>query len=467
MVNALQSVLVMIISFILVPFGLARIGGFSGLHAKVPAQMFQIFGDADFSQYTWYSIAALLLANFVGITAAPGNMNIGGSAKDEMAARLGAVTGGFAKRFVTIAWGFAGLLALALWGANQADPDLTWGRLTLLLLPVGLIGLMIIGILGGKLASLGAQSIVLSALVVKNLYEPLVPGRAERHYVMVARISVPVILGLGILVALWMGNAISLFKFILAITVTWGAPILLIFQWRRLTRVAVMVQVIATIVVIGVIPYVIPAMPALRQSLALTVMTTERSGLVAVVATDQDVAAGRARQVGEKITKQRRSEAVPLFFEDGVVRKDPSNPASPKEGIGRFNIEVYLISRLGVNVRIFSPPMVMAVRFVVDALLPLLLLVVVSYLTRRGDPEKLARFYVRLKTPVGATPEAEAAAIAASHADPSRFDHTKLFPRSDWEFTKWDKLDALGFLACCASVGVVLLVFKGLMLIGA
>ena len=48
-----------------------------------------------------------------------------------------------------------------------------------------------------------------------------------------------VILGLGILVALWMGNALSLFKFILAITVTWGAPILLIFQWRRLTRAAV------------------------------------------------------------------------------------------------------------------------------------------------------------------------------------------------------------------------------------
>ena len=207
-------------------------------------------------------------------------MNIGGSAKDEMAARLGAVTGGFAKRFVTMAWGFAGLLALALWGANQADPDLTWGRLTLFLLPVGLIGLMIIGILGGKLASLGAQSIVLSALVVKNLYEPLFPGKTERHYIMVARISVPVILGLGILVALWMGNAISLFKFILAITVTWGAPILLIFQWRRLTRAAVIVQVIATILLIGVIPYVVPSIESLRQSPALTVMTRERTGMV-------------------------------------------------------------------------------------------------------------------------------------------------------------------------------------------
>jgi len=421
MVNALQSILVMVISFILIPFGLVKIGGFSGLHERVPAQLFYIFGDADFSQYTWYSIGALLLANFVGITAAPGNMNIGGSAKDELAARLGAVSGGYAKRFVTIAWGMVGLIALALWGSNQADPDLTWGRMTLLLLPVGLIGLMIIGILGGKLASLGSQSIVLSAIVVKNLYEPIFRGRTERHYMLVARISVPVILGLGILVALWMGNAISLFKFILAITVTWGAPILLIFQWRRLTRMAVLVQVIATMLVIGVIPYVISSMPALRQSAALTVMTSERISMVRAVATAKDVEAGLAKQVGEMISKERRIEAVPLFFEDGVARKDPANLNSPKEGLGRFNIEVYLLSLLGVNVKNFTPPMVMAIRFLVDALFPILILVAVSYLTRRDDPVRLARFYARLKTPVGATPEADAVAVAASYADPTRF----------------------------------------------
>jgi hypothetical protein len=109
----------------------------------------------------------------------------------------------------------------------------------------------------------------------------------------------------------------------------------------------------------------------------------------------------------------------------------------------------------------------MAVRFVVDALLPIFILIVVSYLTPRGDKEKLARFYARLKTPVGATPEADDEAVAASNANPSRFDHTKMFPNSDWEFTKWDKVDTLGFLACCGFVGVVLLILKGFMMIGA
>lgn len=465
-VNAVQAVLVMIVSVVLIPFGLARLGGFSGLHAKVPAAMFFIFGDAQFSQYTWYSIGAMLLANFVGINAVQSNMNVSGSAKNELAARLGAVTGGFGKRFVTIAWGMTGLIALALWGPGQTDSDQTWGRLTLLLLPVGLIGTMIVGILGGKLANLGAQSVVVSALMVKNIYEPLFPGRSERHYLTVARVSVPVVLTLGILVALCMGNALSLLKFLLAITVPWGAPILLMFLWRRLTRVAVIVEVIAGVLIIGVIPFVVSAVPGCRQSPALTLMTLEQVCVVQGAATAADVAQGRANQVGELIAKEHRTEPVPLFFEDGVTRENPADPHSPLEGVGRFNIEVYLISLVGVNVRDFTPPMIMTVRFAVDAVLPFLLLIPISLVTRPGDPQKLARFYARLKTPVEATPEADAAAVAESDASPCRFDHTKLFPGSNWEFTRWNRTDLLGFLACCGMVGVVLLFFKGLMILG-
>ena len=466
MVNAIQSVLVMIISFILIPFGLMRIGGFSGLHEKIPAKMFQIFGDADLSEYTWYSIASFLLVSFVAVNAAGGNMNIGGSAKDEMAARLGAVTGGFGKRFLTIAWGMTGLIALAIWGGNQTDPDQTWGRLTLLLLPVGLIGLMIVGILGGKLATLGAQSVVLSALVVKNLYEPLLPGRTQTHYMIVARVSVPVILGLGILVALYMGNAISLMKFIVVTGVTWGAPILLLFQWRRLTKTAVVTQVITTILIIGIIPYVISAIPAMRRSDKLTVMTHEIVSVIPKSATPDDVASGRAKKPGDKILKEHHTEPVALYFEDGVVRIDPTIPDSPKEGFGRFNIEVYICSLLGLNVGNLTPPMMLTIRYLIDALLPLIILIAVSLVTPCEDPHRLARFYARLKTPVGDTPEEDNEAVALSDANPDRFNHTKIFPKSSWEFTRWDKTDALGFLVCCLSVGCILLIFKGIMLIG-
>ena len=105
-------------------------------------------------------------------------------------------------------------------------------------------------------------------------------------------------------------------------------------------------------------------------------------------------------------------------------------------------------------------------RYLVDALLPIGLLVVVSLLTRPRDPVRVARFYARMKTPVGPTLEDDAVAVEASYANPTRYDHLKLFPKSNWEFTKWDKRDALGFLCCCALVGLVLVVFKSVLVIG-
>ncbi len=400
-IDAIQSVLTLVISFILIPFGLLRIGGLPGLHARVPAAMFSLFGSAQTSEYAWYSIAAFLLLTFIGQNSAWGNMGICGSARDEMAARFGMVSGGFAKRFITMAWCACGLLAVAIYGPHLADPDTAWGSLTRTLLPVGLVGVMLVGMLGGKLASLGAGTVVLCAIVVKNLYEPLFPGRSNAHYMIVARVSVPLMFASGILVGLYLTSAIEIFKTIVALTVVWGAPILLIFLWRRLTETAVRVQVVACFLFIGIVPLAVSAFPAGRHS---------------------------------------------AYFENG-----------------RFNLELYTLHRLGAGVPRWSPPEKLAARYLVDSALPFLLLFGVSLLTRPTDPKRVADFYARMKTPVGPSPEAEALALAESRRNPARFDHTKVFPGSNWEFTKWDRTDAVGFFACCLMVAFIIVVMKGLL----
>lgn len=465
-VDGLQAVLVIIISVILIPFGLHAIGGLSGLHEKVPAVMFNLFGGGGASEYTWYSIAALLFVQFVGIVGSQAGMTIAGSAQNEMAARLGAVSGGFSKRFVTIAWAFCGLIALALFGPNLSDPDQVWGLLTRSLLPVGLIGIMIIGILGGKLALLGAQSVVLSGLVVKNLYEPLFPGKSEKHYMLIARLTVPAVLAMGIGVGLYLNSVIALLKFAIVLLVIWGVPITFIFLWRRLTETAVRVQVLATVVLVAVIPWSVPVLPSLAQSAELTRMTREQVLTVTVPATAADVAAGRAQSEGERITRTQRVEPVSIFFEEGVVRSDPKDLNSPKTGKGLFRIEVWLLAVLGVDVAGFNPAQLLMTRYVVDAMLPILLLVVVSLLTKPTDPVRVARFHVRMKTPVAATLEEDAKEVEASYANPNRYDHQKLFPKSNWELTKWNRQDALGFLGCCGLVGFILVFFKAVLVIG-
>jgi hypothetical protein len=106
-----------------------------------------------------------------------------------------------------------------------------------------------------------------------------------------------------------------------------------------------------------------------------------------------------------------------------------------------------------------TPTRRLAWQFLFDGTFPFLVLILASWLTRPTDAKRVAFFYGKMKTPVGATPELEAEAIAATRTDPHRFDATKLFPRSHWEFTKWNAEDTIGFLICAATSAAIVGLF--------
>jgi len=465
-IGVAQALFVTAMSLGPIPLGLARIGGFHGLHARLPAQMFDIFRSGAAGEYTWYSILAFQLAAFLGTNASSGNMNISGAARTEEAARFGAVGATLAKRLMTIAWCLCGLVGAALFVPALSDPDQAWGLLAHALFPQGLLGIAIAGILGGMLSYAGSSAVVVSSLVVKNLYEPRVQGRPQAHYVAVARIVVFAILAAGASSAVYLRSATALMKLVIALTVAWGAPIVLIFLWRRLTEAAVRIQVIVTVLFVAVIPWIVTATPSLRRSESLTRMTAARTVVREAAANAGDVREGRAMREGERILRREAVEPVPVFFEEGVARIDPRDPGSPREGLGRFSTEIFAVSLLGIDVTRFTAPMLLAVRYLVDALVPLALLFTISLATRPAEPGRTAGFYARLKTPVAPTPEADAAAVAESVANPSRFDHLKLFPHSNWELTKWSRRDAAGFLLCAACVLAILGFFEFVVRLG-
>ncbi len=169
-------------SVLLIPFGLSAVGGFKGLHAAVPEHMFWLFGTETLSEYAWYTIFAMAVANLVSIIAVAPNMQISGSAKDEATARFGLIGGMMFKRFIMIFWALAGLIAVGLYAGQLHDPDLIWGYMTKQLLGPGFIGIMIIGVLAANMSSLDAQSVALSALFVHQVYKPAVKKKSERHY---------------------------------------------------------------------------------------------------------------------------------------------------------------------------------------------------------------------------------------------------------------------------------------------
>ena len=454
--DALQGLLVLVMSVLLIPLGLHHVGGLRGLHHIVPAYKFQLVGTVALSDYTWYTIFAITFASLVQILGLMHNMASGGSARDENTARFGMIVGGFTKRFVLIGWAFCGLLAVGVFPTGLADPDNAWGALSTTLLGPGLMGLMLSGMLLGHMPSVGVSSVSVSALATRNLYQPVVKGRTPQHYLRVGQIAIAVVLLLGVAFAMLFTGVIQALTMLITFNTFFGAVVFLIFFWRRLVAPAIALGLAIWVVWIGLVPWALPHSFFFRRLPSLVVQTLERSTEVTAGATAADVAAGLAERPGQSIRKRHVILPTAVFF-DRVARIDPNDPRSALEGIGRFNVETFSLYLLGIPVRSFSPAGLLAARWLFDGLFPFVLLIGLSLLFKPAYTELAGPFYAKLKTPVAPTPEEDEKEVALSHAQPHRFDHLKLFPRSHWEFAKWTRLDVVGFLGCWAIAGMILM----------
>lgn len=454
--DTIQGVLILVMSLILIPLGLRAVGGFDGLHDKVPEHYFMIFGSPLMSEYTWYTVFAITLGSFIQILGLSHNMAAAGSAKDEDTARFGMLSGGFSKRVIIIAWMFCGLLAVALLsGGKLSIPDRAWGTLSKELLApyTGMFGIMLSGMLLGHMPSVGMTSVALSGLVTRNLYEPAVPGKDPKHYLRVGQMLIPVILGISIIVAWLATSVIDLMQTFLTFNIFFGAVVVLTFFWRRLTMPAILISFVMWILIMGVAPLV--GSYFFSHAKALHLVTNEYQVPAPQPANADDVAAGRAQTVGQIIEKQYTVRSKPVFF-DRLVRVDPAKPELGMEGRGRFFADNYILYLIGFPFETARPATVTAARWFFDALFPFVSLIVISLITPRTAPERAPGFYAKLKTPVAPTPEEDKLEVQRSYEDPNRFDHEKLLPGTNWEFTKWTMKDVIGFSACWGIVLVIL-----------
>lgn len=463
--DAIQGVLIITFSLLLIPIGLSRIGGFTGLHASVPDYMFELFGSAATSEYAWFTILAMIVANLVSIVAAAPMMATAGSAKDEMTARIGMIGGMFGKRVIMLFWALAGLLAIGLYSGQLHDPDLIWGHMTRELLFPGAIGLMLAGVLAANMSTLDAQSVTNSALFIRNLYQPLLPDRSEAHYVFIGRIIIVLVLLGGIVAAVWVDNLLHLFKYFIALPAVFGAAIWLAFVWRRLTKWAVIIQVVVCFSLYAVIPNLFQTLDVVCRNPAFLGETRSREVMITTGALEEDVADGRAEHVGQMIRRAHYTQPAGILFED-VVRQDPADPASPMVGRGRFCAEVWVLSWFGIDFASCSKAQLVATRFAFDALFPFVLLFGLSVVTKRNGEATLDRFYGKLHTPVQPCPEAEEEAIERAARHPEIYAAKKLWPNSNWEILRPGWIDLVGFGGSWVLVGGILILLWVLATIG-
>ena len=455
--NVIQGLLVIAFSIMMIPLALVKLGGWSEFTARVPEYMLSFFGSG-LDEFSLGSIAAFLLANYIiGITGHQGNMAHNGSAKDEITARVGGLGGNYTKRILTIMWALCGLLAFALYQNSISDPDTAWGVMSNNLLGVGLRGIMIAGILAANMAALACNCVYLSALFVRNLYKPFVQNKSERHYINVSRIAIAGVLLLAIYIAVHYKSLIDIIKMQPLLNIIFGAPVMLLLFWKRLTLKAVYVQVIICTMLFAVLPEILPLFGSVQHSKWLTQQTTEQTITRSTSAEQQDVDKGLASAVGQKISKEFVIPPASIYF-DSVARSNPEDANSSMTGLGRLKTELVVGGIIGLDLQNKKPSTLMTLRYLIASLLPFIILIPISLITRdKGLEANIARFYVKMKTKVIVDRELDKAELQKSYDNPTRFDHLKLFPKSNWEFCKWDKDDTWGVIASTAlTVGILL-----------
>jgi SSS family solute:Na+ symporter len=462
--DIIQGLLILFLSVILIPLGLIKLGGFSGLHAAVPDYMFELFGSAATSEYTWYFVAAMVVINLIGLP--PRGFTSGGSAKDDQSARIGMVVGAFSKRFVMIGWALTGLIAVGLYAGQLSDPTMIWGHITRDLLGLGFIGLMVAAIMAANMSSIDAQSLEWSAAFTKNILLPVFPHLKEKTQVFAGRIVIFVVLISSIYFARKVDDIFVMFKYVLSVGTIIGPALWLVYFWRRLTTMAVIIQMVITIFTTVVIPNVAPTFESIYANPKLTIQTKERVVLIETKSVQDDVDAGIADSLAQSIVKRKVIPPAPVFF-DKVVKENPEDPKSRWIGKGAFRNQLYYISLFGVPLRDMTKAQLATLSFLFDIILPFILLFGFSLVTRRNSEKTLREFYGAIHTPAVADLELDTKLVQEAVDNPDIVKKKKLFPNTDWEFWKPDKWDIWGFILCWAAVAVIILLYILIFRIGA
>lgn len=237
-VDLFQSLLIVFLSFILLPFLVWKAGGLQETVARIDAHdpaAWSLFGDGvGGTPMVWLFWFALSL--FLSAPAVYGGGS--GAARSEMAARW-AVLGSVGKRLCTLGWGLTGLFAIAYFGpplVSGVTPDQIFATACVQVLPSGLRGVMVAAMLAAAMSTLASMMLAFSGNVVNNLYKNYaVRSASPSHYLLMARIFSAVPLFLGWVVAASQIGLIHLVVITEQINSSLGLVMLVAVMWRRVT----------------------------------------------------------------------------------------------------------------------------------------------------------------------------------------------------------------------------------------
>jgi SSS family solute:Na+ symporter len=257
-VDMFQSVLIVILSFLVLPFMVWKVGGMGVVSERIAAvnpAAWEIFGGASGIPGIWLVWFAVSLFFSAPMVYGGGS----GAARNEMAARF-ALIGNLGKRFCTVGWGLTGLFGIALFGGAAVSgikADDVFALSCLHALPGGLRGVMVASMLAAVMSTIAGMMLAFGGNMVNNLYKNyFVRNASPGHYLLMARVFTGLSVFLGWIVAASSLGIVHAVVIVEQVSGMLGVTVLAALTWRRATGAGAVVAsaVMAPLFYFGNIP---------------------------------------------------------------------------------------------------------------------------------------------------------------------------------------------------------------------
>ena len=198
--EVLQAIVLILGSATLMVIGLQHVGGFAGLHAKVPDGFFSMWKPASHPDFPWTGV--VFGAPILGIWYWCTDQHIVQrvlAAKNIKEARTGTIFAGYLKILPVFIFVLPGVVAAALFADVRSNGDTAYPTLVTRLLPDGIKGLVLAGMLAALMSSLASAFNACSTLLTWDVYKKMRPAASEAQLVRFGRISAGAMVFLGLL----------------------------------------------------------------------------------------------------------------------------------------------------------------------------------------------------------------------------------------------------------------------------
>ncbi len=403
--ESVQGLLIVVMSLLLVPFGLAAVGGPSGLHALLTPDKFSLAAPEELS-LPW--ILAASVAALIGIVAQPHTMEVCAAGKTEWEGRVGFTYGSFVKRICALGWAITGLLVLAMVASHALPGPLArreeaFGVAIRQLLPPGATGLMFAAILAAQMSTLSAFMVAGSALLSRNIYRRyLRPAATDADTLRVGRYAGLLVVALGVGFAFAVSGVADALTYFWALNSLLGLCMWFGVLWPRTNATGawlsfgVMAALWLALGPVGAkLAPLAPGLPWLgafadKKLLHLLLLSYLPAGTVALIVGSLSSRAGRPRACAWMIV-------AALAAAWALLRFAAVPPGTTLGSWGPVLRQLPVCAGLAALAGLFSAA-------------------VATLLGRPSDEAALARFRLLLRTPVGREEELRAAGVDVVYA---------------------------------------------------